>query len=597
MELKSNVRLLSYLRKLLTGDFKNILPFPVRVQKPVPVHTPCVPLPRCTLDEAEIPAQAVDTFLRTLAENEQIGAHSVLILRHGKVACEAGFAPYSTAYWHVSHSLCKSFTGTAIGMLVDDGVLSLEETVCGIFPEYCNLLTSRRTRSVTVHHLLTMRSGVNFRELGAVLESDWVNAFLSSDVRFDPGSQFEYNSMNSYMLSAIVTRKTGKTLLSFLSERLFVPLGFGNVAWESCPSGYTKGGWGLYVLPEDLAKLGQLYLQRGVWNATGRTVRLLSEDWIARATKADSVHANGEEYGFHVWVHGADGSFLFNGMFGQYVLVLPKLDIVVALNAGSANLFTHGPSWDALQQLLSHITASDNAGFCKSSAATRALQFTLSQLRYATPVPAYGAAPLRLYRGWRALFSEPPAQQEARLVDKCKELAGRAYLFEPARLGLFPIVLSCMNDFYTRGLSRLAFTVEQDRLTLLWTEANMTQRLPVGFLSPAMGSLNFSGNVFLVGTSGQFTTDEDGHHVLKLTVNFVETTSTQRIKLFFLPDGVRVQLNESPSLPFVVQLLMQTNPGFIGKDLMFFRDKEYTRFLFERLCMPEQTGVPEPKTS
>ena len=276
MELRSNIKMLNYARKYLLNDTDNILPFPVRPQKPPRTGRLPTLLPRSAPRDEGVPAAALDTLYRSLSGAE-CGTHACIVLRHGRVVSEGWYAPYSSRYWHVTHSMCKSVTGTAIGMLADEGRLSLDEHVCEIFPEKCGLLTSRRMRAVTVRHLVTMTSGVAFKEAGAVLEGDWVKGFLDADVLFEPGSAFDYNSMNSYMLSAIVKRKTGLGLSAYLRPRLFEPLGFGDVAWETCPQGIEKGGWGMYVYLEDIAKLGQLYLQKGKWTgADGKEQRLLS---------------------------------------------------------------------------------------------------------------------------------------------------------------------------------------------------------------------------------------------------------------------------------------------------------------------------------
>ena len=352
MELRSNIKMLNYARKYLLNDTDNILPFPVRPQKPPRTGRLPTLLPRSAPRDEGVPAAALDTLYRSLSGAE-CGTHACIVLRHGRVVSEGWYAPYSSRYWHVTHSMCKSVTGTAIGMLADEGRLSLDEHVCEIFPEKCGLLTSRRMRAVTVRHLVTMTSGVAFKEAGAVLEGDWVKGFLDADVLFEPGSAFDYNSMNSYMLSAIVKRKTGLGLSAYLRPRLFEPLGFGDVAWETCPQGIEKGGWGMYVYLEDIAKLGQLYLQKGKWTgADGKEQRLLSAAWVEAAIKPDTVHENGEEYGYQLWPHSADHTYMFNGMFGQYVVVAPDLDLVLAVNAGAGNLFTRSRSYTAVREFL-----------------------------------------------------------------------------------------------------------------------------------------------------------------------------------------------------------------------------------------------------
>lgn len=596
MELKNNVRALNFFKKLLLNDTKNMLPFPIRVQKPAPENVPCTPLPRCTPDEAGVPAAALEEFLRALAATPLLGVHHVYVLRRGKVLCESHFAPYEPQYFHVTHSLCKSFTGTAVGMLIDEGKLSLDECVCDILPDKCTLLTSKKMRSVTVRHLVTMRSGVNFREMGCVLEKDWAAAYLSSDLVFEPGERFDYNSMNSYMLSAIVTRKTGMTMFDYLKPRLFEPLGFGSVAWETCPMGCNKGGWGLYALPEDLAKLGQLYLNKGVWNGK----RLLSEAWVNAATKPDSIHENGEEYGYQLWTHSADGSFMFNGMLGQYDVVCPALDMVILICAGSGNLFTLGPSWNAIRTLTAAVRRADEEGFVRSPRHdVTALRFVQDNLHFETPVPAFTESARenwvsRLLPAARKA-AKHKAQQPAApaLPAEAAALNGKSFAAEANRISLLPFAAAAMCDYYTMGTQRIAFRVRAGVLWLLWTEGGGTQRLPIGFGKARKGEMNMGGNRFVAATSGVFVQDEDAHTVLKLTICLLESTSAQRIKLFFLPDRLLVKLEEQPSLPYMADVLDSSNPDYLKLKGGLFKDLEYFQFRLDKFCYPQITLTPE----
>ena len=357
MELRSNIKMLNYARKYLLNDTDNILPFPVRPQKPPRTGRLPTLLPRSAPRDEGVPAAALDTLYRSLSGAE-CGTHACIVLRHGRVVSEGWLAPYSSRYWHVTHSLCYSVTGTAIGMLADEGRLSLDEHVCEIFPEKCGLLTSRRMRAVTVRHLVTMTSGVAFKEAGAVLEGDWVKGFLDADVLFEPGSAFDYNSMNSYLLSALVKKTTGQGLVEFLTPRIFEPLGFGPVGWEKCPCGIEKGGWGMYLDPEDMLKFGQLYLQGGVWRGPQGERRLIPESWAREAVRTQITGADGE-YGWQIWTREEDGSFLMNGMFGQYVAVFPRQDIVVVLTSGNGNLLTDSVSYTRLRAALAEPHFSD----------------------------------------------------------------------------------------------------------------------------------------------------------------------------------------------------------------------------------------------
>lgn len=555
MELRSNIRLLNYTRKFLLNDTDGILPYAVQPQKPDAPGAAPAPLPRCTPQEAGVPAGALDTLLRALA-GPAGGTHTCLVLRCGKVVCEAEYAPYSLRRWHVTHSMCKSVTGTAIGMLIDEGLLSPDEHICDIFPEKCSLLTSRRMRAVTVRHLLCMRSGVGFREAGVVLESDWIKAFLDADVLFEPGEAFDYNSLNSYMLSAIVQKKTGLGLTEYLRPRLFEPLGFGDIAWETCPQGIAKGGWGLYVYLEDLAKLGQLYLQKGVWTGPdGVSRRLVSEQWITTATTPYSVTEKGEEYGFQLWPYTPEGVYLFNGMFGQYVVVAPSRQLIVAVNAGAGNLFVLSEAFTAIARFVRAVgdvpaalpggsssalsgssfpaplpggspAASRGSAAAVSSGGAAAtlpnsapaalpdpdaearLRFTLSHLRFGEPVPPCPAPERRswIQRMRQALFSQQtgpaPKPTPSPIPNAVRGALEKSYPLESNRASMVPTIAACMEDWYSGGVERVAFELSGDSLTLLWHESGTVHRVPIGF-DGANGAACQSENVRGADGSGK----------------------------------------------------------------------------------------------
>ena len=182
-----------------------------------------------------------------------------------------------------------------------------------------------------------MTSGVTFNESGIVSGNDWLGSFLNSPVNGKPGTEFQYNSLNTYVLSAIVTKRTGETLTEYLTPRLFKPLGITKYYWETCPKGITKGGWGLFICAEDMAKLGQLYLQKGNWKGQ----QLVSEYWVEIST-AKSIRKHRMipmdtviRFGWN----SVPGSFEYNGMLGQNVMIYPDMDMVLVTNAGNKELF------------------------------------------------------------------------------------------------------------------------------------------------------------------------------------------------------------------------------------------------------------------
>lgn len=192
-----------------------------------------------------ISSAMIGDLLEELAGNDGINMHHIMILRNGYVIGETSFAPYIQGMWHITHSMCKSITGMAVGMLIAEGRLELDDRVHDIF-EKKNILGLFRQKNITVRNLLTMSSGVVYNEAGALAGNEWAKSFLESSVKGTPGTVFDYNSMNTYMLSAIVTEITGETLTEYLTPRLFEPLGITKFFWETCPKGITKGGLGTF---------------------------------------------------------------------------------------------------------------------------------------------------------------------------------------------------------------------------------------------------------------------------------------------------------------------------------------------------------------
>ena len=276
-------------------------------------------------------------LIRILNENKECNMHKFMAVRHGYVIAECAFEPYDMDMWHVSYSMCKSIVGMAIGLLVEDGKLSTDDKINDIFSTRKGPLGFLK-KNVTVEHLLNMSSGVEFSEAGAISGNDWRKEFLNSGFKFEPGTSFEYNSMNTYMLSAIVTEITGQSLFDFCKERIFEPLGIKRVYWESCPQSITKGGWGLFMRIEDMAKLGILYLQKGKWNGE----QVIPESWVYRSTswQIETGKDDNEHYGYQLWINDdRPGSYAFNGMLGQNVFIYPDIDMVIVTNAGNSDIF------------------------------------------------------------------------------------------------------------------------------------------------------------------------------------------------------------------------------------------------------------------
>ena len=302
-------------------------------------------LSRSTPEAQGISSRALAAFLDAV-ERDVNYLHSLIVVRHGHVVAEGYWQPYQAETPHMLFSLSKSFTSSAIGMLVGEGRLSVEDKVLDYFPDEAPADPSLQLRAMRVRHLLTMTSGHDSDPTRPIRQANvsWARAFFDAPLLHEPGERFVYNSGATYMCSAIVQKLTGQRLLDFLGPRLFEPLGFESPTWEQSPQRIDCGGWGLKIRTAEIARFGQLYLQKGVWH--GR--QLIPADWIAEATSARVSNATlgnpnlgqpdwEQGYGYQFW-RCRHNAYRGDGASGQFCLVLPEQDAVIATTSGTRDL-------------------------------------------------------------------------------------------------------------------------------------------------------------------------------------------------------------------------------------------------------------------
>ncbi|MNO22976.1 6-aminohexanoate-dimer hydrolase [compost metagenome] len=343
-------------------------------------------LPRKSLKELGISARNVNDFL-TYLKAHSIELHSLMLVRHGHVAAEGWWAPYGPDLPHMLFSLSKSFTSTAIGMAVQEGKLNVEDPVVSFFPEDVPKEISPNLAAMQIKHLLMMGTGHAFDTmdpLARAKDGNWVRAFLEQPVEHQPGTFFLYNTGATYMLSAILQNVTGETLLQYLQPRLFEPLGIANPTWESCPRGINTGGFGLKVTTEDIAKFGHLYLQKGLWGER----RLLEESWIDAATSKQISNGDGGDsdwaqgYGYQFW-RCRHGVYRGDGAFGQFCIVLPEQEAVLAMTSGTNDL--QGVLNGVWEHLLKAFDKGEGSLADEDAAAEKDLQHVLEGLYIEPP--------------------------------------------------------------------------------------------------------------------------------------------------------------------------------------------------------------------
>ena len=295
---------------------------------------------------------AMDSYLQD-AQEKNLNIQSVMVLQHGKVIYEKWLNGGEPQTPHILNSVSKTFTSAAVGLAIEEGLLSLDDKLISFFPDDLPANPSENLKKVTIHNLLTMNCGHESEPSRSKDEDTWVKIFLNWPVEHEPGTWYCYNSMGTYMLSAIVQKVTGQKIVDYLQPRLFDPLGIEAPRWEESPQGINCGGWGLYLKTEDLAKMGQLLLQKGKWKGK----QVLPENYVIEATKAqvpcqpagtrpDKVAERGltkensdwvQGYGYQVW-RCRHNAFRADGAGGQYIIVIPEKDAVVVNTADLRNM-------------------------------------------------------------------------------------------------------------------------------------------------------------------------------------------------------------------------------------------------------------------
>jgi CubicO group peptidase (beta-lactamase class C family) len=290
-------------------------------------------LPRATPESQGVSSAAILAFVDA-ADRDIDSLHGFVLVRHGHVVAEGWWAPYSAEARHSLFSLSKSFTSTAVGLAAAEGKLKIDDPLLKFFPDDAPADPSTNLKAMRLTDLLRMSTG-HQSEPPRRTDEPWAKTFLKHAVPFKPGTHFLYNTSATYMLSAAVQKATGQTLLEYLKPRLFDPLGIDKPTWEASPQGISAGGYGLSIRTGDIAKFGQLYLQKGKWE--GR--QLIPEAWIEAATARQTSNGSNpasdwdQGYGYQFW-RCRHGAYRGDGAFGQFCVILPDQDAVIAITAG-----------------------------------------------------------------------------------------------------------------------------------------------------------------------------------------------------------------------------------------------------------------------
>lgn len=475
-------------------------------------------LPRSIPELQGVSSAGLVSFLDEVAKSG-IEFHSVMVVRHGHVVAEGWWEPYAPALKHTLYSLSKSFTSTAVGLAVSEGHLDIDMPVVSFFPSEVPPEIDPKLASMKVRHLLTMSTGHVKDTIQPMRHSTepWVKTFLSLPVEREPGTFFLYNTGATYILSAIVQRVTGQTLLQYLRPRIFEPLGIYGEDWETDPVGINTGGYGLRVTTEDLAKFGQLYLQNGKWNGK----QLLSPQWIAEATRKqiESNSSNpsrpreeddwAQGYGYQFW-RCRPGGYRADGAFGQFSMVMPEYDAVIAITGES---FSMQRSMNLVWSYL--LPAIDKRN---------------------RTLPPDEPAQKRLAENLKALYLEPPRYNKTSPL--VRELSGKEFVLEKNEFNGVSFVL----DF---DASKCVFTLKNDNgghvvtcgINAWIDQMNAGKGTPF----PVAGRMDVT-----TALAGSATWKDD--RTLLMTWRLIESAHTNGLTFVFDDKNVTVNFHSSLSL-------------------------------------------------
>ena len=520
--------------------------------------------PRKTPESQGIGSDHLRYLIQELADSPNTDMHHFMVLRHGNVICEADFAPYRKGIWHITHSMCKSITGMAVGFLVEEGKLELSENIYKIFSDKGSTWVKMFRPEVTVENLLTMTSGVTFNESGIVSGNDWLESYLNASVAEKPGTKFQYNSLNSYVLSAIITERTGMSMDEYLKPRLFEPLGITDYLWEKCPRGITKGGWGLFMHTEDMAKLGQLYLNKGKWNGK----QIIPESWAEASVtkKVDSIEGT-YGYGYQLWMEERPGSFEYNGMLGQNVLIYPDVDMVIVTNAGNEELFQDNVMLNIIRKYFPVDWAPKETLPENPIAYAKLQELTEICLKkqqcYNHPLTVCKGGWKKNSEKYRArgkyIETQKARKQQIHLLEDL--LDGVHYELDQSSVGLFPLVMQVMHNNMTDGISKIGF---RKGMILCFQEGEELIELEMGWSKYIENKLTVHGETYLVAVKGELSSDVDDNPVLKVEIAYLEEAMRRKLYVTFVrntgnnrdlipPEHIEIKWYESPGKALIME--------------------------------------------
>lgn len=556
-------------------------PIPPYPQKNISLKKITSRTPRAKPESVGISSGQLASMLRALEENGDVNVHSIVVMKDGKIITEASQSGYDAKMPHLSHSMSKSIIGIAIMMLIDEKKLYTGAYAVDFFDKI--RVNDKRMLRLTVKHLLCMTSGVGFGEGGVVSESDWISAYFASDMGFAPGERFAYNSMNSYVLAAIadvITRREfGIGVEEYINQRLFSPLGIKPPHWEKSPDGIIKGGFGLYLCCEEWALIGSAVL-RAMLGDKGSPIpeHILRKGIDERVRTSDSV--GDFDYGYHLWVEKNEDALLFNGMFGQNVLIDLKNGLVIAMNSGNNELFSKSSTLLTVRQAFdknfTRGRTSDNKRVLR-----KAINEFYSDRRRIKPT--------RDALGFASLFTKPR-------ISPFRQIVGE-YTFPKNNHSILPSFVRIMQNNYTGGIRSFTISIKQGTVHLCSEELAASIDISFGLYSHLQNEIDVLGEKYTVMAIADAEYAPSGKAVYKFELLFPELPNSREISLELTELGrLSVKMTEMPD-ERITDAFVDAIPTLSGRVGMLYRvleqnlGKNFVEGKLKELFSPEFTAI------
>ncbi len=530
--------------------------------------------------ELGLSARRLSDMNKELIENRSVMLDGLAIAKGENLICKGYCPPYMEDNPHITNSTCKTVTAIAVMFAISEGLLSETDYVLSFFPEYESILTSKNVKQMTVEHLLTMTSMSKCTEVSAMVEKDWAKAFLLTDCYGEPGTQFIYNSMNTYMLAAIICRITRQSLLEYLRPRLLEPLGINHVTWELCPNGIERGGWGMHLSLEGMLKIGLFLANDGFYDG---------HQWIDPAyirkmkdTKvSQDVDVLSTGYGYQLW-HLPDGYYMLSGMYGQHVIIDERQKLVVATNAHNDKMFPDSVLTRTILDCMQDNMLYQPDKKLKEKALYKQFLFAFQEFcNGESLIRTTGILPNSIYRNTKQKESQRRLEE---LQNICNQFHKKRLHMKQGTFHLFPYMMRGMYQFPPYAVTDILWKVSNDTVLFCFVKEaakkdkweslrridtttqkecdKMIMRAGLGFYHNQ--TIEIGPNHVSLSAKLYLSKDEDNNDVLQLHLVFPATGFSRKIKFFLYEERIGVECMEYPDMKAIVEQVVYGETALAG---------------------------------